>query len=74
MSVVQVKDQPFWGQPHGHGCINIRPWSLDNPCPDFLSAKAPTGKVFQADTQTTAAQHVPLKACGLTSSERRYAG
>lgn len=47
---------------------------MDNPCPDFLSAKAPTGKVFQADTQTTAVQHVLLKACGLTSSEGRYAG
>lgn len=56
--MVQLKNQPFCEQPRDYGWINIRPCSLDNPCPDFLSAKAPTGKVFQADTQTTAVPHM----------------
>lgn len=69
--MVQLKNQPFWEQPRDYGWINIRPCSLDNPCPDFWSVKAPTGKVFQADTQTTAVPHVLLKACSLTPTEGR---
>lgn len=40
MSRGQLKDWPFCRQPRDYGCTNIRPWSLDKPCPDFLSAKA----------------------------------
>lgn len=68
--MVQLKDRPSWGQPRDYGCINIRPWRLDNPCLDFLSAKAPIHRQGVSSRHpNTAVQHVLLKACGLTSSD-----